>query len=64
MKNVIPDNATAVTDPQAGGRYERNTDGTLTPLHVTEPAQPGRRAAVRAPAAPAITAPDTTTPKE
>jgi hypothetical protein len=27
-------------DPQAGGRYERNADGSLKQIHKTEPAVP------------------------
>jgi hypothetical protein len=30
-------------DPQAGGRYERNTDGSLTQIHKTEEEQVQRK---------------------
>lgn len=55
--------AVQLPEPQAGGRYVRNTDGTLTTVHVTDPGV-GRAGRTQEPASDAAPANTTETPQE
>lgn len=67
MRTPSPQPATqpaAPADPAQGGRYVRNTNGTLTCIHETAPAV-SRAAASQAGTQPASSAaPSTDTPEE